>query len=289
MAELIQYQELVPGLRHFDCTRQRALISTATCSARYAEALLNPDKERFDPCRRCPVGTMHSSQQPSDAPEDDFAVAHQELVSADHKKRCTRCGRVASRVIGKTLCPSCWNREREWLKGMNAKGTAPTTYIPLRPRMVGVEIDGRQGYAIVPGTQNDAEPLARLIRARPGIKFHSRRPGRTYWNAHRQAFEWRDDAGQVLLEVDVDGLAEHVAVAQLRPGEAPAPVYAATSELSAKVAATWLRLTESEHLKPEWAPVPHACERCHSSALLARHRCGRVHVACRACGDSASE
>lgn len=290
MAERIEYQELVPGLRHFDCTRQRALISTMTCSARYADAQLNPDNESLDLCRRCPVGAMHAAPHPEDVPANDFAVVHDELVNADHSKRCTRCGRVAGRVIGKTLCASCWNRQREWRVGSNSKGSAPVTYRALRPRMVGIELpDGRQGYVAVDDCQNDAEPLARLQRQRPGIRFHDQRPGRTHWNPHHRAFEYRDDAGHVLLQLEVDGLIEHVAAAELRPGERPAPVHAPTSALTAKEAATWLKLSKTDSLVPEWRPTEHICGACRSSALLARHRGGRVAVECRACGDSADE
>ncbi len=47
---------------------------------------------------------------------------------------CARCHRTAGRLIGAMICVSCKNREYEFLKGKNAKGTAPVKLCALNAR-----------------------------------------------------------------------------------------------------------------------------------------------------------
>ncbi|KFG67127.1 hypothetical protein JH26_23815 [Microvirga sp. BSC39] len=51
-------------------------------------------------------------------------------------KICGRCHRSATRLIRKHLCFSCFNREREVIKGRNAKGTKPLKLTALDARSV---------------------------------------------------------------------------------------------------------------------------------------------------------
>src|SRR5690606_2664063 len=39
---------------------------------------------------------------------------------------CTRCEVGSFRLVSGRLCPSCYNRQREWIVGRNAKGGKPT-------------------------------------------------------------------------------------------------------------------------------------------------------------------
>jgi hypothetical protein len=49
---------------------------------------------------------------------------------------CGRCHTGTTRLIGKHLCVSCANRQYEYLKGRNAKGTKPVKLAPLEPRKI---------------------------------------------------------------------------------------------------------------------------------------------------------
>jgi hypothetical protein len=66
---------------------------------------------------------------------------------------CVRCGRDsrnATRHVGKlrlvrdrTICVSCYNREREILAGANAKGGRPTKWMHLQPAVIELEKGGK--------------------------------------------------------------------------------------------------------------------------------------------------
>lgn len=62
------------------------------------------------PCVGCPVGAALSGEK------------KQTQVPA---KLCLRCGKMARRLIRSSVCLSCYNREREYLKGRNARGHMP--------------------------------------------------------------------------------------------------------------------------------------------------------------------
>lgn len=295
MAKAIQYVELVPGLKHFECTRQRATISTATCGARYVEALAKPESCRLDLCRTCQFGPMHvgAEQQTTRvmAAKAIIQAASGGLMPADNPRMCVRTGRRDQRLVGKTLCVSAWNREQEWRRGRNAKGTVPSAFLPLVPRRVGVLIDGVSAYRVVSDTQNCQEPLARAIRFTPGVRFHRQRPGTPTWNADRGAFEYRDADGRVLLELQLNGALHYVPVERLHLGETPAPVHQDTLVWPVEVAVTWLALAgEEEGLQvDEFMPMPIICGGCNSAQVFARERAGRVECRCNACGAEAAE
>lgn len=56
------------------------------------------------------------------------------LSPLKHTLICARCHRRANRLVGKHICVSCKNREYEWLKGRNAKGSKPVKLKALGPR-----------------------------------------------------------------------------------------------------------------------------------------------------------
>lgn len=295
MAEAIPYIELVPGLKHFECTRQRATISTATCGARYVEALAKPGSCRLDLCRTCQIGPMHvdAEQQTKRVAAARAVIEHAPggLMPADNPRMCVRTGRRDQRLIGKAICVSASNREREWRRGRNARGTAPADFIPLVPRRVGVLIDGTPAYRLLRGCQNCKEPLARAIRFMPGVRFHGERPGVPTWNPERKAFEYLDPQGRVLLELLMDGVLHYIAVERLHPGETPAAVRQDTLVLPVEVAAAWLALAgEDEGLKiDEWMFTALVCGGCNSAQIFARERAGRVECRCPACGAQSTE
>lgn len=297
MTEAIEYIELVPGLRHFECARQRATISTKTCGERYVKALADPDDCRLDLCRQCRVGPRHIAAETRAGLGETVKArikhtASTGLQSADNPRMCVRTGRCDQRLVGKTLSVGASNRQAEWRRGRNAKGSAPSWFVPLTSRRVGVVIDGTPAYRMIDETQNCQEPLARTIRFIPGARFHGERPGTPTWNADRHAFEYRDAMGGVLLELQLDNVLHYIAVpiSSLRQGETPAPVHRDTLVWPVEVAATWLALAgEDEGLQVEWLPMPIICAGCASAQVFARKRAGVVECRCNVCGGGASE
>jgi hypothetical protein len=113
----------VPGRNYFRCERMRATISTEACAGFWRGSNGGGHCER-DTCLRCPIGAMHAGEaQASTSPLRLAPI-------------CARCHRPSSRLIGGMRCVSCYNRERELLRGRNAKGTAPVKLTCLARRRV---------------------------------------------------------------------------------------------------------------------------------------------------------
>ncbi|MGF6936983.1 hypothetical protein OKW41_006145 [Paraburkholderia sp. UCT70] len=127
---VLQYFELdvLPGVKHFTCDRYKATLSTEACADRFGKANGNaPDVhvDRYHACRRCPLGAMHSGVG------RDLNIGRLSGMTI-----CGRCHRGATRLIGKHLCISCYNRSRELRIGRNGKGNAPVRLARLDARSV---------------------------------------------------------------------------------------------------------------------------------------------------------
>lgn len=289
-ADGIEYLHWVPGKRHFRCEKLSATMSTDDCSGRYMRAMAGD--ERASACRFCPIGAVHAGKVD---PLQAASVSAKVKITGhpDLDTRCTRCGRSGLRLIhaGGDICVSCWNRQREWKLGRNARGRVPKTYVPLRARRVGVIVNGEPGYRLVAETQNDAEALARCIREMPdGLAFHDEPPGITSWNKQAQRFEYRDRnaPGNVMLELEHGGLIHYVSVNEtsLRLGEVVAVPCIPTVRMNAHTAATWLALDQDRNgaaITSEWRPQAIVCSACGIAQVQARTIADRVDCRCPAC------
>lgn len=115
--------EEVPDKQYFRCDRYSATLSTEACAGMWRKANDEGSEAQFK-CRVCPLGAVHAGETAASmSPLRGTTV-------------CGRCHRMASRLIGKHLCVSCWNRQREIIIGRNAKGTAPTKLRPLHRRRI---------------------------------------------------------------------------------------------------------------------------------------------------------
>lgn len=119
-------------LRVFRCERLHATITPLACARRYAA------QESY-PCSTCPIGAMHAAQLGIRVVGDRTRTAF--------TRPCCRCGRHELRLIGATLCPSCWNRQREWAIGRNGKGGRPT----IKLRRYEVLLTAKERPRIRPG------------------------------------------------------------------------------------------------------------------------------------------
>lgn len=115
--------EGLPGARHFRCQPLRALLSAEACAGFWRRANHDGDPARHT-CRRCPIGAAHAGE--------DLATTSPLYGTLT----CARCHRGAERLVGKTLCVSCYNRQREAIRGRNAKGTRPVKLPPLQRRRI---------------------------------------------------------------------------------------------------------------------------------------------------------
>lgn len=123
--EYFEMADLLPGVKHFMCTKLKSTLSVESCADRYKKANADaPESDRYFTCRNCPIGAGHGGHT---APNT-------------HKFRgmtiCGRCHRGSTRLIGRHLCISCYNRSRELVLGRNAKGTAPVNLASLEQRSI---------------------------------------------------------------------------------------------------------------------------------------------------------
>lgn len=114
--------EEMPGRMFFACTRLQApVLQVSSCADMWRKGN-QENVERFSRCKTCPTGAAHAGET---------AASMSPLMG---QCVCARCHRGASRLIGKHLCVSCWNRQREFIIGKNSKGSRPTKMVPLYPR-----------------------------------------------------------------------------------------------------------------------------------------------------------
>jgi hypothetical protein len=106
--------------RYFDCQTMRATLTPDACMRNFqASKVLG--EGRYASCHRCKVGSAHAGE-----------ASGAELVNAGW--RCCRCGPSGqSRIIGGTLCVSCYNRTREALNLSDGRGKIPKFIETVRP------------------------------------------------------------------------------------------------------------------------------------------------------------
>jgi len=97
--------------KYFECKPYRGTFSVDACAKNWRSARGTVENCNRILCRECDVGALHAGELPV-------------RVTARHM--CARCGRGDQRLIRGAICVSCYNRERELLIGVNAKGQFPT-------------------------------------------------------------------------------------------------------------------------------------------------------------------
>jgi len=111
-----------PG-QFFRCDKLSATLKTETCALKWRESQRSQGhhggEQRSHGCMRCHIGAMHAGETQAST----SAIMGRPL--------CSRCHRSATRLVAKAICVSCYNRQREWVIGRNAKGTKPVKQKPL--------------------------------------------------------------------------------------------------------------------------------------------------------------
>jgi hypothetical protein len=183
-ADGLTYRQVpeMPGATFFDCTRLHAGLSTSACADMW-RAANERRSERYTACQSCVVGAAHAGV--SNASRSPIRNA---LV-------CARCARGATRLIHKHLCISCFNRERELMRGRNARGMIPTKLAPLAPRQICYLTNGRVVIKRMERTTHSAELVIATLRD----------------EIHAVAFGWRGsaDRGSSAEDLPVPPAANH--------------------------------------------------------------------------------
>jgi hypothetical protein len=126
----LQYVTLdgVPG-KYFTCPSGYGLLSVGSCARNFMEAPEQVRAGRLQKCIGCNVGACHAGVE-------TIKEAPKAQQSLQYRPVCVRCRRdgtkAGSRLIGRlrlvrarTICVSCFNREKEVIAGRNSKGAKP--------------------------------------------------------------------------------------------------------------------------------------------------------------------
>lgn len=153
----VVYFELpeLPGKRMFNCERRRATLMAERCSAMWQAGHVKGAHERFLACRGCQIGAMHAG-----AAEATLSPLYASCV-------CGRCSAGATRLIHGHLCVSCYNREREYLKGRNAKGNVPVMHPPLHRLVARYMAGGKVKTRVIEHAVGMAELVFAVLRDEP--------------------------------------------------------------------------------------------------------------------------
>ena len=113
------------------CEPYRMELLPARCVSNWQSVAGKPRHtlERLQHCSGCPIGAERAGIRVESAP-------------TPLPRFCCRCLTLSPRLIGRRLCPSCYNRELEIRKGRNARGTAPTK--AQAPKAVVLIVDGQR-------------------------------------------------------------------------------------------------------------------------------------------------
>lgn len=102
--ELIACPRMPGGLR----------LSPASCARSYQAGKTAEPWETSHHCQGCEIGARNAGEKV--------------IVVPPRQHFCARCGDPTHRLIGRLLCASCFNRQREYVIGANARGTPTFAY-----------------------------------------------------------------------------------------------------------------------------------------------------------------
>ena len=174
-----------PG-KYFRCDRYSAVMSEASCGQSFRAAPAESQGGRLLGCIGCSIGALHAGV-PLTLP----------ACPKPTPRVCVRCRRTASAygtqsngwvrlVQQRTLCVSCFNREREVAVGRNAKGTKPIKAGRPYPVCVGLLAGGKVFAVYLRGVTNlsfEAEGLIDRLWSGPPIEEISFRAPAAWWEA----------------------------------------------------------------------------------------------------------
>lgn len=284
MTERPEYRiiDILPGHKHFDCLALRATLSTQACADRWNAA------SRNSVCSSCAIGRLHH--------QDNNPRAKPRLRK-ETLNVCLRCGRSDLRVIQSScICVSCYNREKEWSKGSNAKGKPPAEFEPLHDVEIPIEHDSGKVEQRLLQARHEAEALGRVLMDLPaGARLTAQPPVKSAWNVGSGAFERVCEccgtAGLMMERSKGQRLELHARCCSGEPegeGWRMAEVRRQPFALDVHSAAAWLNTdSENDGHQAQWTLTAHPCK-CGGGQIEARllSAGGRWSTKCKACGET---
>lgn len=137
----------------FACSRLSATLSSASCAGMWRHANLEKESYRHEKCKGCQIGAFHAGEK---------EMSSSKLMG---KKICARCHKLSRRFVRNDICISCYNRQQEWVKGRNARGTTPIKQKPLYPGNVPYLVAGKEMHiAKVDLVESTVELVTKILR-----------------------------------------------------------------------------------------------------------------------------
>ncbi len=277
-----KYPDLMPGKLFFECQSLSAHLTQDACRQNWDmghRKLKGDEIDKRPGCRSCNIGRQLHSSATTDAAD---------WQDVRRPGECVRCGRVAVRVIGSGECASCFNRRRETIRGLNARGRPMGTPVNLEWRRVGLMVKGTPTYRRFLAW-HDGEAISSAVRQVNGARFHAEQPAKSVWNAKASRFEYRcgqhpGEFGSLRELVSADGTIQYVCPT-CHPGRAKglpeARVEAGTSILPREIVEM---ICQPLTVPPTWTSTAHICDRCQHYPVQVRRRSGdRVESRCPLC------
>lgn len=128
-------------------------LSPDACAAMWRRGQRAKPHDMLAPCRGCAIGAEHAG-----------APASAASAARPPEFQCTRCGKHSTRLIRGTICPSCYNRERERRIGRDRRGKPPRSAPVVLPLPVAVNAV----VVVVQAAHVVEAALSSLKRADPG-------------------------------------------------------------------------------------------------------------------------
>lgn len=134
-------------------------MSVEACAKQWRKANEQSQEAGFK-CRLCPIGPVHAGETAAS------------MSPIKGSMICARCHEWSQRLIGKMLCVSCYNRQREWLVGENAKGTKPVKQKPLQTRKLRYMAGDEMQTLTVKHSEDELELVVAALRdSRRRVRF----------------------------------------------------------------------------------------------------------------------
>lgn len=149
----------LPGTPFFECQRLHAKLSVNACAARWKTANQQTTADICGSCTRCATGALHAGEP------------MRWMSRWYHKPICNRCNRPSDRLIRGEICPSCYNRGSEFVRGANAKGTPPVKLLRmggLGARRIRYRVESEVRETVTGLTLDMTEAVIGVLRSHQG-------------------------------------------------------------------------------------------------------------------------
>lgn len=152
--ETVEYfaMEGCPG-EYFRCEKLSATLGTESCADMWRKAHSGENTaHRYEKCKGCCIGARHAGE----------GEASMSLLFG--RRICARCHKLSRRFVYNDICVSCYNRQREWIKGRNARGTKPVKQPPLHPVSIAYIVGGEIQASKAVMSESTVEMVTRILR-----------------------------------------------------------------------------------------------------------------------------